>query len=85
VTFETAQPYLDVETQRPWSDKAIDRTTPLLLGVFSWIKLVTHTLHWSGSPIAARQTAWYARPPPTISDALAFVYQHLWACLIMQT
>ena len=37
VTFEEARRHLGVETQRQWSDKAIARTTPLLLGLFSWI------------------------------------------------
>jgi hypothetical protein len=31
--------HLGVETQRQWSDKAIARTTPLLLGLYSLITL----------------------------------------------
>jgi hypothetical protein len=42
---------------------------------------VAHSLHASGSPITAQQSAWYAKPLPTFSDALALVRQHLWPCL----
>ena len=35
VTFQEARAHLGVETQRQWSDRAISRTTPLLLGLFS--------------------------------------------------
>ena len=37
VTFQEVRAHLGVETQRQWSDKAISRTTPLLLGLFSWV------------------------------------------------
>lgn len=81
VTFEEARRHLGVETQRQWSDKAIARTTPLLLGLFSWITLVAHAFHLSGHPVAVRQSAWYAKPRPTFSDALALVRHQLWSSL----
>jgi hypothetical protein len=81
VTFEEARRHLGVETQRQWSDTAIKRTTPLLLGLFSWITLVAHAFHLSGQPVNVRQSAWYAKPLPTFSDALALVRQRLWAGL----
>jgi len=81
VTFEEARQYLGVETQRQWSDKAIARTTPLLLGLFSWITLVAHAFHSSGHPVAVRQSAWYPKPLPTFSDALASVRHQLWSSL----
>lgn len=79
VTFEEARRHLGIETQRQWSDKAIARTTPLLLGLFSWITLVAHAFHLSGHPVVARQSAWYAKSLPTFSDALALVRFQLWA------
>jgi hypothetical protein len=79
VTFEESRHQLGVETQRQWSDKAIARTTPLLLGLFSWITLVAHAFHLSGHPVVARQSAWYAKSLPTFSDALALVRFQLWA------
>ncbi len=35
VTFEESRRHMGVETQRQWSDLAIARTTPVLLGLFS--------------------------------------------------
>jgi hypothetical protein len=37
VTFEETRRHLGVETQRQWSDLAIQRTTPALLGLFSFV------------------------------------------------
>ncbi len=70
-----------VETQRQWSDKAIARTTPLLLGLFSWVTLAAHALHLSTHPIVARQSAWYSKPLPTFSDVLTLIRHHLWMAL----
>ena len=78
VTFEEARRHLGVETQRQWSDKAIARTTPLLFGLFSWVTLVAHALYLSHPLAAPRQAAWYHKPLPTFSDALALVRYHLW-------
>ena len=39
VTFQEVRTHLGVETQRQWSDLAIPRTTPVLLGLFSWTTL----------------------------------------------
>jgi hypothetical protein len=79
VTFEEARRHLGMESQRQWSQKAIARTTPLLLGLFSWITLVAHTLYSSQPSRSPRQAAWYAKPLPTCSDALALVRQCLWS------
>jgi hypothetical protein len=57
VTFEEARAQLGVETQRPWSDKALARTTPVLLGLFSLVTLLAWQLHPTGQlPVEA--TAW---------------------------
>src|SRR5215213_10143586 len=42
VTFEEARRHLGVETQRQWSEGAIRRTTPALLGLFSLVTLLAH-------------------------------------------
>jgi len=81
VTFEEARRHLGVETQRQWSDKAIARTTPLVLGLFSWITLVANAFHSSGHPVAVRQSAWYTKTLPTFSDALALARHQLWSSL----
>lgn len=77
VTFQEARAHLGVETQRQWSDLAIQRTTPALLGLFSWITLVAHQLHQFQS-VPVRQTAWYHKHVPTFADALAWVRHLLW-------
>ena len=41
VTFREVRAHLGVETQRQWSDLAIARTTPALLGLFSLVTLLT--------------------------------------------
>lgn len=77
VTFEEVRAHLGVETQRQWSDKAIARTTPILLGLFSWITLAAHLLVQQGQ-VSVRQTAWYVKVRPTFSDAISWVRQALW-------
>jgi DDE superfamily endonuclease len=79
VTFEEARRHLGMETQRQWSDKAIARTTPLLLGLFSWVTLVAHALYTVHPSAAPRQAVWYPKTLLTFSDALALVRLHLWA------
>src|ERR687894_467640 len=39
VTFAEARRHLGVETQRQWSDRAVARTTPALLGLYSLVAL----------------------------------------------
>jgi hypothetical protein len=78
VTFEETRRHLGVESQRQWSDKAIERTTPILFGLFSWITLLVQYCHDSGHPIVAQRAAWYNKQRPTFSDALAQVRSLLW-------
>jgi hypothetical protein len=77
VTFQEARRHLGLETQRQWSDKAIARTTPLLLGLFSWITVVAHHLQQT-QPVTVRQAAWYVKDRPTFADALSWVRWQLW-------
>jgi hypothetical protein len=77
VTFHEVRDHLGVETQRQWSDWAIARTTPALLGLFSLVTLLANT-HAQKGKIPIRQDAWYCKPLPTFSDALALVRQEVW-------
>jgi hypothetical protein len=43
-TLQEAREHLGVETQRQWSDLAILRTTPALLGILSLITIWANTL-----------------------------------------
>ena len=77
VTFHEVRTHLGVETQRQWSDLAIARTTPALLGLFSLVTLLADRLA-AGGTLPVRQSAWYVKPVPTFSDALAAVRHHWW-------
>ena len=78
VTLEEVRRHLGVETQRQWSDLAILRTTPALLGLFSLVTLWAHP-HMGPTGDIVRQAAWYHKPLPTFSDALALARRELWA------
>jgi hypothetical protein len=78
VTFQEVRRHLGFETQRQWSELAIRRTTPALMGLFS---LVTSFAHSQMEQAAGtfRRAAWYHKRHPTFSDALALVRKELWA------
>jgi hypothetical protein len=78
VTFEETRAHLGVETQRQWSDKAILRTTPALLALFSIVTLWTHDLAKS-QKLKPRAAAWYPKSFLTFSDAIAAVRREIWA------
>ena len=54
--------------QRQWPDRAIARTTPVLMGLFSLVTLIAHRLQ-SLHRVPIRANAWYAKRRPTFSDA----------------
>jgi hypothetical protein len=76
VTFEELRAHLGFETQRQWSDKAIERTTPCLFGIFSLVVLMAKVLHPETLPV--RQASWYPKEEATFIDALAAVRIELW-------
>ena len=78
VTFQEVRRHLGFESQRQWSDLAIRRTTPALLGLFSLVTLFAYG-RMRQTADAFRQAAWYHKPRPTFSDALALVRRQLWA------
>jgi hypothetical protein len=84
VTFEEARAHLGLETQRQWSDLAIARTTPVLLGLFSVVTLAAVRCHEAGL-LSAEQTAWYAKEEPTFSDGLRLIRGRIWQARISGT
>lgn len=84
VTFEEVRAHLGVETQRQWSSKAILRTTPALLALFSIVTLLAHE-HQLHHSFSMPQSAWYNKTVPTFADALALVRQQLWQLQTFQT
>lgn len=79
VTFEEARAHLGMETQRQWSDKAIERSTPIVLALYSMVALLAKELiEKQQQPMLIRQAAWYRKDCATFSDTIALVRRHLW-------
>ena len=79
VTFEETRAHLGVETQRQWSDKAIARTTPLLMGLFSFVTLVALKIHHIKPLVSMETASWYDKKGEfTFSDILAVVKRSIW-------
>ncbi len=83
-TFEESRAHLGIETQRQWSDLAVERTTPLLLGLYSLVALFGHALAPQGH-LPFKQAAWYHKQMATFSDVLALVRRHLWGNFLFPT
>jgi len=83
VTFEEVRAHLGFETQRQWSDKAIERTTPCLFGLFSLVTLMAKVLHPDTLPV--REASWYLKEEATFIDVLAAVRSDLWRSLNCRT
>ena len=69
--------HLGIETQRQWSDLAIERTTPLLFGLYSLVALAGEQMARSGS-LQIEQTAWYHKAYATFHDVLASLRRLIW-------
>jgi hypothetical protein len=76
VTFQEARQHLGIETQRQWTRRTIERTTPCLFGLFTLVVLLARRLH--GSTMPTRQSAWYAKQEATFVDLLAVVRREIW-------
>jgi DDE superfamily endonuclease len=72
VTFAEVRRHLGVETQRQWSDLAIERSTPCLLALFSIVCLLANQLN-KNQTIVPNDAAWYKKKKVTFSDILAAV------------
>lgn len=77
VTFEETRAHLGFETLRNWKDKAVERTSPCILALFSIITLMAHKLRAQGD-IPIQKTAWYKKEEPTFSDVLFLVREAIW-------
>lgn len=78
VTFEESRRHLGIETQRQWSDKGIERTTPCIFGSFSIIVLMARRLSEERkSKIPIQETSWYSKSNITFSDVLFYVKQSI--------
>jgi len=77
VTFQEVREHLGVETQRQWSDKAIVRTTPVLMGLYSVICLIGNRMN-NEKELIPEKTAWYDKESISFSDLIRCVRTHLW-------
>jgi hypothetical protein len=77
VTFQEVRAHVGFETQRQWSDLAIARTSPILLGLFSLVTVLANCLA-SGGQLPISSSAWYRKSLPTFSDAISLVRQQYW-------
>ena len=65
ITFEELRAFLGFESQRQWSVRAIERTTPCLFGIFSLVTIMARTLYPTKLPV--RQASWYIKEDATFS------------------
>jgi hypothetical protein len=77
VTFHDGGRHPGMETQRQWSDLAIERTTPVLLALKSIVCLLGERLYDKQAQIKINRTAWYGKEHLTFSDGLAAVRRKL--------
>jgi len=77
VTFAEVRRHLGVETQRQWSDLAIERSTPCLMALMSIVCLMANHLH-RRLAIQPNATAWYPKTAVTFSDVLCAVRLEIW-------
>lgn len=84
VTFEEGRAHLGIETQRQWSDPAIERTTPALFGLFSIVVLMAQAFFPDGN-VPLPQDAWYPKEHACFHDLLAQVRRRIWHHYLFQT
>ena len=78
VTFEEVRRHLGMETQRQWSDNAIDRITPCILASYSIVNLTALEIQKENNENIPLQTSsWYKKKHITFSDVLAYVRSHI--------
>jgi hypothetical protein len=77
VTLEERRAHLGLETPRQWSDRAIARTTPVLLVLWSTVTGRALRVSQAGH-IPGPTTAWSHQAEPPVVDGWALVRQHLW-------
>ena len=74
--FQEVRAHLGEDAQRQWPDRANARTTPILMGLFSWTTLAAYLLRQQ-LPAAHRTAPWYGKPLPAFVDASALVRRRM--------
>ncbi len=70
VTHREVREHLGMQTQRQWSDRSIERTTPLLFACYSLIFVIANRFY---TRITPAQTVWYQKQGLAFSDLLSFI------------
>lgn len=79
VTFEETRAHLGVETQRQWTDNAIQRTTPLLMALYSILTLIAIKMNAIKTLVVHETTSWYDKQGQlTFSDIIVIVRREIW-------
>ena len=71
-TFEEVRAHLGLETLENYSELAVKRTVPALLGLFSIIA-IWFRKQWLLDPPKLQTAPWYQKREPTFSDALVAI------------
>jgi hypothetical protein len=80
VTFEETRSHLGIETQRQWSDNAIQRTTPLLMALYSILILIAIKMNKVKALVVHETTSWYDKQGElTFSDIIIIVRREIWS------
>jgi len=82
-TFQETREHLGLETLRNWSQKAVKRSVPFLLGLYSLI-VVWFALHVEEPQRFRVQRPWYKKPSVTFSDMLSAARGNILAELLFQ-
>ena len=64
-------------TQHQWSDPAVFKTIPLLLGLYRLVALYAHQ-NAERLAFSPRQAAWYPKPAPIFADVPRRLRHHIW-------
>jgi len=79
VTFEETRAHLGIETQRQWSDKAISRSTPLLMALLSIVVLVAVKMDKTKKLLVQETTSWYDKQGElTLVDVITVIRRSIW-------
>ena len=71
-----------LQKQSCFIDKAIARTTPLLMGLFSFVTLIAFTMNQTKTLVSMELTSWYDKKGElTFSDIIALVRRSIWSNL----
>jgi len=79
VTFEETRAHLGIEMQRQWSERAIARTTPLLMALLSILVLVAVKMHETKNLVVQETSSWYDKKGElTLADILMMIRRSIW-------